>query len=791
MALSTTPPWPHDIELGGIAFMLARQNGAIALQETWPQDTRAGNEDEARIEWRDWIGGAGAMRDFGDDPSIRRTLMYSDSPTDLAGVDASYGTLMLAPEVVPRTIDAGTAGSKPVILLEEPWTDSTGATNYWLAVDTKIYKSASGQWNDAALVQTFANRVTDLLVFSGTNGASHLYVALDSAPMAVSANGSTFTTLANPATLVQVRFDAVYVTKNSGTAWTDATAVLSDKDNATNMDLDALPATAVGQILFGFFQPFVGASIHIPASANTAASVMTAEFYNGSGWTAVTGLVDGTNNAGKSFGFVDSGTSDHTFTWTAPSGWEKALLVDTVQAVPLYFIRLTFSAAFSATVRVSEAYVHYQQSAQQLGKVGPYFWIGFSNNRVAWTQDGGTTPVWHFSTLPVGEETGSFIALLAANGAIYARHTHGLSSPRADGTVVSYLDGALRPPVTATDQAATAWLDELFVAHEESLFRFSPLDQSSESMGPERLALVQARPLQGRVTVAIGDRSHALYAVLWNAELGRSWLWKLGGYLLATDRDGVPRWQRRDSWFCLNNLGTGHYTSAACYVDASGEPRLVLGTDAGTLGVVKLVSGINPLEDAAYRFTTAGVGEAYLATLYPPDAGRVIAPLSFTLVARDTATGRSVAVDTKNPSASTWTLQGTWTTTPARQFAADATGSLGLDVRLRLASNDATRSPRLILLQLGYGQPLAAAGHFTATILCADDVADGMGRRLGHTAKDWTQLVMGLPLTPIPLVKPDGSTTTVRITSRQVTYAPSERAEGRKRAIKLGLSEVA
>jgi hypothetical protein len=69
-------------------------------------------------------------------------------------------------------------------------------------------------------------------------------------------------------------------------------------------------------------------------------------------------------------------------------------------------------------------------------------------------------------------------------------------------------------------------------------------------------------------------------------------------------------------------------------------------------------------------------------------------------------------------------------------------------------------------------------------------VADGLGRRLGHTARDWVQLVMGLPSSPIPLVKPDGSTTSVRITSRQVTYAASERAEGRKRAIKLGLSEV-
>jgi hypothetical protein len=123
--------------------------------------------------------------------------------------------------------------------------------------------------------------------------------------------------------------------------------------------------------------------------------------------------------------------------------------------------------------------------------------------------------------------------------------------------------------------------------------------------------------------------------------------------------------------------------------------------------------------------------------------------------------------------------------------AADATGSLGLDVRVRLSTADATHTPRLILLQRGYGQPLAAAGHFTATLLCADDVADGMGRRLGHTAKEWVALVMGLPLTPIPLVKPDGTTTTVRITSRQVTYAASERAEGRKRAIKLGLSEVA
>jgi hypothetical protein len=137
-------------------------------------------------------------------------------------------------------------------------------------------------------------------------------------------------------------------TVNAGVAYTDYSANVIDNNVATYADLDALDTFANGDwMIVGGPVPFLGAALDMTANVNTNASVMSAEYWNGAAWVALTNLVDGTIVvAGKTL------SGDGMVTWTCPAAglWAPSI----INGILAYWVRFVVSAALSATVEIAE-----------------------------------------------------------------------------------------------------------------------------------------------------------------------------------------------------------------------------------------------------------------------------------------------------------------------------------------------------------------------------------------------------------------------------------------------------
>jgi hypothetical protein len=153
---------------------------------------------------------------------------------------------------------------------------------------------------------------------------------------------------------------------------TDYSSAAQNNPVGTGAILSALGTLANGSALYvGSHVPFRGIAVDVLAgSVNANASVMTASYWNGSGWAATTGFTDGTASAGATF------AQDGKIVWTVPSDWAKVQLSQTVNPAPQnppstptligtllpyndktqYWARISVSAALSATVIASTLY---------------------------------------------------------------------------------------------------------------------------------------------------------------------------------------------------------------------------------------------------------------------------------------------------------------------------------------------------------------------------------------------------------------------------------------------------
>ncbi len=112
-------------------------------------------------------------------------------------------------------------------------------------------------------------------------------------------------------------------------------------DDATYISLASLATT--GEIVVGFAERMTGLALNITASSgNTNDSVLTVSYWDGDSWTPLV-IDDQTSESGKSFarsGYI---------TWTAPID-NIEFMTDIGKGYSLYYYKLTFSAALSATL---------------------------------------------------------------------------------------------------------------------------------------------------------------------------------------------------------------------------------------------------------------------------------------------------------------------------------------------------------------------------------------------------------------------------------------------------------
>lgn len=137
-------------------------------------------------------------------------------------------------------------------------------------------------------------------------------------------------------------------TTDNGASYTNYTAAAIDNNPATHVDLSALDTVANGDwFVIGADLQFRKVLLQVDsvngvptANVNTNASVLTVEYWNGSAWTAVDNLTDGSSFGGKTI------SVNGLITYNFPNDWVKS----TIDGVEAYHIRLSVSAVLSASV---------------------------------------------------------------------------------------------------------------------------------------------------------------------------------------------------------------------------------------------------------------------------------------------------------------------------------------------------------------------------------------------------------------------------------------------------------
>ena len=139
--------------------------------------------------------------------------------------------------------------------------------------------------------------------------------------------------------------DGVASTVDTSVTMKDWTIYVTDKALSTIMSVGAMTVTT-GAVYVKSFRKF--RSIYVTMSVtniNTNAVTMTAEYWNGAAWTALT-ITDGTSANSKTL--AQSGM----ITFAVPTAWQKVKVGQDQEQ--MWTVRLLFSAALSATVEVPE-----------------------------------------------------------------------------------------------------------------------------------------------------------------------------------------------------------------------------------------------------------------------------------------------------------------------------------------------------------------------------------------------------------------------------------------------------
>ena len=133
---------------------------------------------------------------------------------------------------------------------------------------------------------------------------------------------------------------------NAGSTYTDYTDAVIDGDETTYAVISALPST--GYMVAGFVDPQQAIDVKMVAGAeNTNAATLSLSYQGASAWASASAVSDGTANSTKSFG--KSGVI--SFQPVDRSTEFRRAISD---ELPLYYYKISFSDALSASVQVSE-----------------------------------------------------------------------------------------------------------------------------------------------------------------------------------------------------------------------------------------------------------------------------------------------------------------------------------------------------------------------------------------------------------------------------------------------------
>ncbi len=246
--------------------------------------------------------------------------MSAPGLTNVSGLGGTAGMAPL-PTIAHRTITA-LDGLFPPLPSDANWETNPGGKTIARFFIDLVVRGTTGLTNDPVVV--FRPYVR--------NGGAAGYVA---------AGASLSYTRPRLQDAPTIKFQK---TVNNGVAYTDYSANVID-NGALVATLSALDTVANGDwVVIGGPVPFLGAAMDMSANVNANAAVLTAEYWNGAAWAALSSVVDGTINAGATFGV------DGQITWAIPADWQPS----TINAITAYWVRLSVSAALDAATEVTE-----------------------------------------------------------------------------------------------------------------------------------------------------------------------------------------------------------------------------------------------------------------------------------------------------------------------------------------------------------------------------------------------------------------------------------------------------
>ena len=727
MPRGTRPPYPYDCMVDGVGLMLSNgTDGAVAWRErkldffaprvsqTDQSYAQFPPEDETTWAVDDLSGGFG-QRIVPQGGSTRYAHGMADTRIP--------HQVTLPPEVVTTPI----ASSGTV-------TDhfELGDATYVLA-GSAIYRSRNGRtWT---LAKAFDPGVTAMsaAVFKGRADRPLAFVAVggSSADQAFwTFDGATWTPHAGQhATPL-----AVLRTGDQGQTYADLTAVVSDGDPGTYGHLDSLGAETDGAwLLVGGKAPFAAVAVEMNAAANGNAAELAAEYWNGSAWSTVGGLSDGTVRDGKTL------ARDGDLSFREPADWQR----ERFNGVEAFWVRLTVASALDSSTRINELSVREVRKADAFLVIGSHL-VRLSREAggpmLSISVNGGAASTWTDGT-PVGDGAHGVSSLLSLGRTAFVVKTDGLYALRPgvdSGAVAEHL---WSQPAQGTGphngRAAAAWRGYLWLPLPQGLYRFRPGELTPS--GPERLRENDSS-IRGRVTACAGD-AHFLYAAL-RDEAGRT-------SLLALN-------QEQDSWHPLADLGRVDCRHMWVSERPGPNPRLYVGAGGSLAAIVLPRGSANPLHDPNCRY--AANAELYLARFDAAFSAQPKAFLALTLGgARLTA---STWVDAAYRLADGTPFQrlGRFAAGGQRIEFGPKAAATAIDLRLSLHSDDPTSTPVIHAASLAYAIRADFKRVFEFLVRIADQAPLRDGRRDRRAGREIKRAIAAAAATrePVVLVSPDG-----------------------------------
>lgn len=727
MPRGNRPPYPYDCIVDGVGLMLSNGSGG-------------------EVAWRERKLDFFAPRVSQTDQSYAQFPPEDETTWAVDDLSGGFGQ-----RVVPRGGSTGYAHgvadtriphqvTLPPEILRTPVASSGTITDHFdLGDDTyvlagsAVYRSRDGRtWT---LAKAFDPGVTAVsaAVFKGRADRPMAFVAVGGSAADEpfwTFDGATWTQhagqRAGPA--------AVLRTSDGGQTYADLTTVLSDGDPGTYGHLDSLGAVSDGAwLLVGGDAPFAAVTIDMNAAANGIAAEMTAESWDGTGWTPVDGLTDGTSRDGKTL------AGDGAVRLDEPTDWRRT----SINGVEAFWLRLTVGAALDSSTRINALAVREVRKAEAFLVIGSQLARVSSEAggpELSISVDGGAASTWTDGT-PVGDGAFGVTSLLSLGGTAYLVKADGLYALRPGTETGAVAEHVWSQPVRGISpprgHGAAVWRGYLWLPLPQGLYRFRPGELTPA--GPERLRQNDS-PIRGRVTACVGD-AHYLYAALRD----------VAGHttLLALNHE-------QESWHPIAHLGQADCRHLWVSDRPGPNPRLNIAVGGSIAVMVLPRASANPLHDPNCRYAAS----ADLA-LSRFDAGFAAQPKALL----------ALALSGERLTASSWvdTFYRLGDGTPFRQlgrFAADGqriefgpeAAATSVDLRLTLHTDDATTSPVIHAVSLAYAVRADFKRVFEFVVRIADQTPLRDGRRDRRSGREVKRAIAAAAATrePVVLVSPDG-----------------------------------